>query len=191
MSRDNLESIPIWVCLPNLNFCFRTTSSLSKIATVIGNPICMDHATTTGTHYAFTRVCVEVGIDAEFPTELRMKYKEKIIIQKVDYAWRPHPCKTCRTFNHGDNSCPLKIDQHKPKQVWVPKKTPSVEKPTTSVDGGVDVVAHVDKGAHFQHEDVQCDFQQEELQRDLAMVEWNVVKGKHGSDRTISPCIFF
>ncbi|XXG82823.1 hypothetical protein AAC387_Pa10g0710 [Persea americana] len=73
MSRDNLESIPVWVRLPNLNFCFRTSSALSKIATVIGNPICMNRATSTGTRYAFARVCVEIGIDTDFPTELRMK----------------------------------------------------------------------------------------------------------------------
>ncbi|XXG82815.1 hypothetical protein AAC387_Pa10g0703 [Persea americana] len=80
MCRDNLESIPIWVRLPNLNFYFRTTSALTKIATVIGNPIYMDCATATGTRYAFARVCVEVGIDAEFPTEMHMKYKEKTIL---------------------------------------------------------------------------------------------------------------
>lgn len=91
MSRDNLETIPIWVHLPNLSFCFRTSSALSKIASVLSNPLCMDHATVTGTRYAFARVCAEVGVDAEFPSELRMKYKEKTSIQKVEYAWRPNP----------------------------------------------------------------------------------------------------
>ncbi|XXG79967.1 hypothetical protein AAC387_Pa09g0930 [Persea americana] len=136
--------------------------------------------------YAFARVCVEVGIDAEFPTELRMKYKEKTIIQKVEYAWRPHPCKTCRTFTHGDNSCPLKGAQQKQKQVWVPKTPSSVGKSTTGVAAEVGVVAHVADGAHLQHEEVHCDIQQEERQCDLTMVEWTVVKGKPGSDRSIS-----
>lgn len=82
MSRDNLQTIPIWVRLPNLNFCFRTTSALSKLASVIGNPIYMDHAnaTATGTSYAFAKMCVEVDVDATFPFELRMKFKEKTIV---------------------------------------------------------------------------------------------------------------
>jgi len=50
MHRENLETIPVWIRLPNLNFCFRTNSALSKIGSVIGNPICMDHATAKGTH---------------------------------------------------------------------------------------------------------------------------------------------
>eukprot|EP00268_Persea_americana_P024514 TRINITY_DN23926_c0_g1_i3.p1 TRINITY_DN23926_c0_g1~~TRINITY_DN23926_c0_g1_i3.p1 ORF type:complete len:208 (-),score=27.47 TRINITY_DN23926_c0_g1_i3:37-660(-) len=74
MYRDNLETTPVWVHLPNMNFCFRTTSALSKIATVIGNPICMDHATATGTRYAFARVCVEVDVDAELPTCSSLSY---------------------------------------------------------------------------------------------------------------------
>ena len=59
-----------------------------------------------------------------------MKYKDKTIIQKVEYAWKPNPCRTCRTFNHGDKSCPLKIDRSKPKKVWVPKKKQGVDTPS-------------------------------------------------------------
>ena len=113
----------------------------------------MDHATATGTRYAFARVCVEVRIDAEFPTELRMKYKEKTIFQRVEYAWRPSPCKTYRTFTHGDNSCPLKDVQRQPKQVWVPKKSSSGGTPTPDVAAGVGV-------------EVQRTIPEEEVQRD-------------------------
>lgn len=52
MYRKKLETIPIWVRFPNLNFCFRSSSALSKIASVIGRPICMDHATASGTRFA-------------------------------------------------------------------------------------------------------------------------------------------
>lgn len=121
MCRQELDTIPIWVRLPNFNLYFRTNSALSKITSVIGNPICMDHATAAGTRYAFARVCVEVGVDAEYPTELRMKFKDKTIIQKVEYAWKPNPCKTCKTFNHGDKACPLKMDSSQPKKVWMAK----------------------------------------------------------------------
>lgn len=116
MCQQDLETIPIWVRLPNLNFCFRTNFALSKIASVIGNPICMDHATTAGTRFVFARICVEVGIDADYPTELRMKYKDKTIIQKVEYAWKPNPCKASKTFNHGEKACPLKQDTTQPKR---------------------------------------------------------------------------
>lgn len=121
MFRQQLETIPIWVRFPNLNFCFRSSSALSKIASVIGRPICMDHATASGTRFVFARVCIQVGIDAEFPAEIRMKYKEKTILQRVEYAWKPNPCKTCNTFHHGSNGCPVQVAAIKPKQIWVPK----------------------------------------------------------------------
>ena len=89
---------------------------------MIRNPICMDQASATGTRFAFARVCIEVGVDAELPSVIRMKYKDKAIMQRVEYAWRPNPCKKCRTFNHEDKACPLKAEQSKPKQIWVPKK---------------------------------------------------------------------
>lgn len=54
-----------------------------------------------------------------------MKYKGKTILQKVEYAWKPIPCKSCATFDHGDNACPLKGPAPKPKQIWVPKKIPT------------------------------------------------------------------
>ena len=71
---------------PNLNFYFRFSSALRKIASVIGWPTCMDHVTAFGTHFAFARVCIEVGIDAEFLVEIRMKYIEKTILRRVEYA---------------------------------------------------------------------------------------------------------
>lgn len=125
MNRQTFETIPIWVRFPNLNFCFRTSTALSKIASVIGKPICMDHATAAGTRFAFARVCIEVGIDAEFPAEIRIKYKEKMLVQKVEYAWKPNPCKTCHTFDHGEKACPKTTFASKPKQIWVPKKNTS------------------------------------------------------------------
>ena len=123
MFRQTFETTLVWVHFPNLNFCFRTRSALSKIASVIGKPICMDHATAAGTRFAFARVCIEVGIDADYPAEICMKYRGKTIVQKVGYAWKPNPCKACNTFDVGDGACPLKVSASKPKQIWVPKKT--------------------------------------------------------------------
>ncbi|XXG82814.1 hypothetical protein AAC387_Pa10g0702 [Persea americana] len=53
MCRQMFETIPVWVRFPNLNFCFRTSNAFSKIASVIGRPICMDHATAAGTRFCF------------------------------------------------------------------------------------------------------------------------------------------
>ena len=47
---------------------------------MIGNPICMDQATTAGTRSAFARVCIEVGVDAKLPSVIRMKYKDNAIM---------------------------------------------------------------------------------------------------------------
>ena len=109
---------------------------MSKIASVIGRPICMDHATATGTS-AFPRVCIEVGLDADFPREIRMKSKGTTIVQKVEYAWKPNPCK----------ACPLKVSAPKPKQIWIPKKS-QLEQVLTAIPtksmNGTDHINHGD-----------------------------------------------
>lgn len=122
MHSQNFETNLVWVRFSNLNFCFRTSSALSKLASVIGKPICIDHAIAAGTRFSFARVCIEVRVDVELPAEIRMKYKDKSILQKVEYAWKPNPFKICHTFDHGDKACPLKGGVSKPKQIWAPKK---------------------------------------------------------------------
>ena len=77
----------------------------------------MDHATVGGTRFAFARVCIEVGVDALFPTEFHMKFKGKTILQKVEYAWKPNHCKSCHTFDSGDKACPLKSSTSQSKQI--------------------------------------------------------------------------
>lgn len=87
MYRHDLETIPTWVRFPNLNFCFRCKSALSKISSVVGNPICIDQATAAGTRNASVWVCIEFGI-------IRI------------FVWKPNPCEQWCTFNHGDKACP-------------------------------------------------------------------------------------
>lgn len=161
MYRQKFETIPVWVRFPNLNFCFRTSTALSKIASVIGKPISMDHATEASTRFAFARVCVEVGIDADFPTEIRMKYKGKSIMQKVEYAWKPNPCKTCHTFDHGEKACPLKGSVSKPKQIWVPKKPQVGNDVSTPTEGT--------------------------MQANASEAEWTVIKNKNKKKQPASP----
>lgn len=127
----------------------------------------MDHATATIMIFSFVRVCIEVGIDAELPTKIRMKYNGKTIMQKVEYEWKPNSCKSCHTFDHGDKACPLKLDSNKPKQIWVPKK---------KIQLGDSLVVDKMKGPV------------EGVAKNRVPDEgWNVVKGKNSVDKPISP----
>jgi len=110
---------------------------------------------------------VEVDVDAELPNELRMKYKDKTIIQKLDYAWKPNPCKACRTFNHGEKSCPFKVDKSTTKQVWVPKKQ--------SADA-----LHSDDNV----ERGKTPLDNEEEWQQPVVADWNVVQGKKNLDKS-------
>lgn len=81
---------------------------MSKLSSVIGNPLYMDQATALGTRLAFERVCIEVNVDCKFPLVFRMHYNGVTIPQKVENAMRPYPCKKCHMFNHNDKECLLK-----------------------------------------------------------------------------------
>ena len=106
---SDIKSIPIWEKFPNLNFCFRSKSELSKNSSLIGIPLYMDHSTATRTRIAFARICIDVNVDSPLPDEVFITYNDKTIVQRVEYAWRPSPCTKCSTFSHSDKACPLKL----------------------------------------------------------------------------------
>lgn len=120
LDKEQLESIPLWNKLPNLNGAFRTTKNLSRIASLIGNPLFMDSAATSGTNLAQARLCVEITPSTELPDMLTLITSRGTVYQRVEHDWKPKPCSTCNVFSHSNSGCPLAVKQ--PKQEWVKKQ---------------------------------------------------------------------
>lgn len=112
-----LKSVPTWVNLRRVPLHMWNAACLSKIASLIGKPIMMDHLTLTKSRMSFARVLVEVDITCDYPASVPVYYKGKHVVDvEVEYSWKPQVCSECSCFGHTLSKCP-KI---KAKEVLVP-----------------------------------------------------------------------
>lgn len=115
----NVESVHLWITLPDLGYQFWSEEMLSRIVSKVGKPLMTDKMTATRTRMSYPRVMVEVS--AEKPL------KEKVIlrgplgeehVQPIMYEWKPWQCMYCHKFGHKHGDC-----QRGKKTIkqWVPK----------------------------------------------------------------------
>ncbi|XP_077228658.1 uncharacterized protein LOC143861658 [Tasmannia lanceolata] len=57
LERIKLSSILVWVKLPGLHLKFGSTNGLSKLGSIIGNPLYMDSQTAESTRLSYARFC--------------------------------------------------------------------------------------------------------------------------------------
>lgn len=63
-----MDSLPVWVSLPNLPFKLWNKDALSVICSVMGKPLFFDRFTMKKERLSFARVCIEV--DAHKPLKI-------------------------------------------------------------------------------------------------------------------------
>jgi len=131
-NKEVLRVVPIWVKFPNLPLNWWSDNSLSRIASVLGVPICADECTSRQLRVSFARVLVEIDVTKPLVKNISIRdAKGDTIEQVVRYEWVPHFCKKCNKVGH---NCELQkpINQHqqaaqlaqkKVQQVWVKKPT--------------------------------------------------------------------
>ncbi|XP_028066993.1 uncharacterized protein LOC114269841 [Camellia sinensis] len=102
LSKDQLDKIPIWVKLFNVPMEYWDEDGLSRIASVIGEPLYMDILTAYEDRVSFAKVCVEIGIDSILPTDFLIKCEGTSIEVRVEYLLKPTKCKV---FGHADDRC--------------------------------------------------------------------------------------
>lgn len=66
--KEGISSVPIWAKLTKLPKELLTNTAISRISNVIGKPLFMDEATTTRSRISFARMCIEVHVNDNFPT---------------------------------------------------------------------------------------------------------------------------
>ncbi|KAH0685006.1 hypothetical protein KY289_022758 [Solanum tuberosum] len=116
-TKEELETVPIWIKFPGLDFKYWSKAGLSKIGSLIGKPMMVDHNTEARNGLNFARILVEVELGAQLPDVVKFKNeKGKLIEQTVQYDWKPTLCKFCKKYGHDEEVCRVKKKGPKPNQ---------------------------------------------------------------------------
>ncbi|KAK7273781.1 hypothetical protein RIF29_14844 [Crotalaria pallida] len=122
MSKSFIDRVPIWIQLPNLSPKFWGVGALSKIASLVGNPIMVDKVTQERNRINFARILMEVD-PAVLPDEVFFEHDfGNVITQRVNYEWKPVLCANCSMYGHDAKMCRRNV-----KKQWVEKKKPTKE----------------------------------------------------------------
>ncbi|KAJ8536725.1 hypothetical protein K7X08_035126 [Anisodus acutangulus] len=105
-SKEELQSVLIWIKLPGLDFKYWSQRGLSVIGSLVGKPLMVDKHTAMKLGLNFATLLVEVKVGEELPDEVLFRNeKGNVITQKVTYDWRPSICEHCHKYGHNSDSC--------------------------------------------------------------------------------------
>uniref|UniRef100_M1DBH8 DUF4283 domain-containing protein n=1 Tax=Solanum tuberosum TaxID=4113 RepID=M1DBH8_SOLTU len=71
-TKDELNKVPIWFKLPDLDFKYWNPKGLSKLGSLVGKPLMVDH---------FARLLVEVQMDSKLPNIILFKNERDLIVE--------------------------------------------------------------------------------------------------------------
>ena len=112
MLNIQLTSIPIWVKFYNIPLEYWTNTCLGYIASVVGNPLHLDALTKNRSKLSFARICIEVGVDCEFPKSVLLDMGNgKFSTIKIEYPWVPQCCSNCKLFGNNLAQCHILKEQ--------------------------------------------------------------------------------
>ncbi|KAJ8431911.1 hypothetical protein Cgig2_013659 [Carnegiea gigantea] len=90
MTKEEVQTVDVWVQLPGLHVKYWSNVSLSKIVSQI------DHHTARRTRLAYARVLVEVPINQELTEEVTFENEKGMEVrQPIHYEWMPLKCHSC------------------------------------------------------------------------------------------------
>lgn len=119
IKKTDVERVPIWIRLPDLELKYWGVPSLMKIAGLIGKPIKADRATTEREMLSFSRVMVEVNVKQELPDVVEFVnewgYNK---LQEVKYEWKPIHCTNCGGMGHDAEKCRRVLGT---RRIWIAK----------------------------------------------------------------------
>ncbi|XP_075092189.1 uncharacterized protein LOC142172463 [Nicotiana tabacum] len=96
-----LQTIPIWVKLPNLPLNCWSMDSVSRIGNGLGIPIYSDECTTKVERISYARLLVEMDVIKDMLRVIKvMDPTGKVFEQQVAYDWIPKYCHTCLQVGH-------------------------------------------------------------------------------------------
>lgn len=117
-AKKEVDKVPVWIRLENLELKYWNANSLSSIASLVGSPIMADSMTESRERIQYARLLVEV--DTKKMPEIVLFANEKgvLVEQQVTYEWKPTQCSFCKGYGHEEPVCKKK----KGKMMWRPKQ---------------------------------------------------------------------
>ncbi|GAB2278641.1 hypothetical protein Dimus_013318 [Dionaea muscipula] len=106
LTKETLSKIPVWASFFNVLLEYWTAAGLSRIASVIGQPIHLDRYTASRERLSYARVCIEVDAAGPCHREVRLRCGDREVLVKVKFDWFPARCEMCRVFGHATSGCP-------------------------------------------------------------------------------------
>ncbi|KAK4729493.1 hypothetical protein R3W88_022481 [Solanum pinnatisectum] len=98
-TKEELETVPIWIKFPGLDFKYWSRAGLSKIGSLIGKPMMVDHNTEARNGLNFARILVEVELGAQLPDVVKFTNEKD---------WKPTLCKFCKKYGDDEEVCRVK-----------------------------------------------------------------------------------
>lgn len=100
-SEEVLSTIPLWVKFPNLPLNCWFMESLSRICSVMRNPIYADECTSKIERISFARVLIEMDVTKPLPRIIKVHDLDgKVFEQEIWYDWQPQYCNKCLQIGH-------------------------------------------------------------------------------------------
>ncbi|KAJ6365124.1 hypothetical protein OIU76_029987 [Salix suchowensis] len=101
-----MSTLPVWIKLPNLPLSCWSGICLSKIASVIGNPIQCDMLTSSMTRLSYARVLVEIDLRKNLRDYVKVCLPNgEVIEQQIIYETLPKFCSHCNVIGHLVETC--------------------------------------------------------------------------------------
>ncbi|KAK9756465.1 hypothetical protein RND81_01G099700 [Saponaria officinalis] len=150
LDKEMVQTVPTWVRLHDLDLKFWGEGCLWKIASLIGDPIKLDDATSLKLRLGFARILVEVPLGEKCLDQIVFAdEKDQIHEIKLSYDWKPVLCKKCKGFGHEEADC--RKGRTQPAHVWRPVQrsapvtavAPVTENADASVPGNPTVIGRV------------------------------------------------
>ncbi|XP_062105698.1 uncharacterized protein LOC133817249 [Humulus lupulus] len=131
--KQDIQSVPIWVQLDDLELKYWGEKSLFKIISQVGKPLMVNSITKIRDKLSYPRVLIEVSLKQAFPDLIWFEDEHGFNTSvAVTYEWKPIICDHCKGMGHDSSACRRK-EGRKPE--WVVKNT---EKPTGSGEKTLD-----------------------------------------------------
>ena len=149
-----LRVVPVWIRLPNLPLSCWGGDSLSRIGSLLGDPLYADECTSKQQRISFARILIEVDVTGDLPKSVQIQDPMgNIVKQVVEFEWLPPYCQKCKIVGHDCTQTrvnttrfrPADVQRKKVVKVWKPKAVqPNVEPQTTDELTANDVIQEDD-----------------------------------------------
>lgn len=113
----------VWIQLQSLPLQCWNSRAISRIASRLGKPICMDEITVNKRRISYARVLVEINTSKKPVEEFEVKLPSGLTYtQYVVYENLPKYCSHCYYFGHYFENCKYRDNSHKVNIEYVAKE---------------------------------------------------------------------